>query len=181
MNKKNQILSAATKVFFEKGAAKATFGDIAKAAGISRPTLYTSFEDKNALLIETIYYTSEQMLAEVSARLITTKSITERLELFVQITILDPFELIQKSQDARDILSGHNEEGKEAIRKTLEARALYLADLLKPFAKSTSDDDLLAQARVFVLASAGLKNVAASKDDLAQSIEQLSLWLRMDL
>ena len=62
MTDKNHILNAAAKVFYEQGATKAKFGDIAKQAGISRPTLYAAFEDKNAIMITTIYHVSEQCL-----------------------------------------------------------------------------------------------------------------------
>ena len=56
MIKKIQILNAAAKVFYQQGASKAKFGDIAKEAGISRPTLYTFFKDKNAITIAAAKY-----------------------------------------------------------------------------------------------------------------------------
>ena len=69
MTKKTQILNAAAKVFYQHGGAKAKFSDIAKEAGISRPTLYSVFEDKNAIMIATIYHVSELLLETISRKL----------------------------------------------------------------------------------------------------------------
>jgi AcrR family transcriptional regulator len=44
-----RILDAAGDVFAERGVARASIGDIARAAGCSRPTVYRYFEDREAL------------------------------------------------------------------------------------------------------------------------------------
>jgi AcrR family transcriptional regulator len=45
------ILNAATEVFAQKGFARATTRDVAKAAGIAEGTIYNYFENKTALLL----------------------------------------------------------------------------------------------------------------------------------
>jgi AcrR family transcriptional regulator len=47
--KRRQILDGATKVFLEKGFDAASMGEIARAAGVSKGTLYVYFDDKQAL------------------------------------------------------------------------------------------------------------------------------------
>ncbi|WP_247658581.1 TetR/AcrR family transcriptional regulator [Aquabacter sp. L1I39] len=44
--KRRQILNGARQVFFERGFDAASMGDIARAAGVSKGTLYVYFEDK---------------------------------------------------------------------------------------------------------------------------------------
>ncbi len=44
--KRRQILAGAREVFFERGFDAASMGDIARAAGVSKGTLYVYFEDK---------------------------------------------------------------------------------------------------------------------------------------
>lgn len=44
--KRRQILDGARQVFFERGFDAASMGDIARAAGVSKGTLYVYFEDK---------------------------------------------------------------------------------------------------------------------------------------
>lgn len=47
--KRNQILAGARQVFFERGFDAASMGDIARAAGVSKGTLYVYFENKEDL------------------------------------------------------------------------------------------------------------------------------------
>lgn len=47
--KRDQILAGARKVFMARGFAAASMGEIAKAAEVSKGTLYVYFENKNAL------------------------------------------------------------------------------------------------------------------------------------
>jgi AcrR family transcriptional regulator len=48
-DKRRQILNGATAVFMEKGFDAASMGEIARAAGVSKGTLYVYFDDKQAL------------------------------------------------------------------------------------------------------------------------------------
>src|SRR5262244_4384134 len=45
----SEILAAARQVFLERGYARATMDDVARAAEFSKPTLYQYFENKDAL------------------------------------------------------------------------------------------------------------------------------------
>ncbi len=49
--RRNQILDAATRVFADKGFARATIRDVATTAGIADGTIYNYFENKTALLL----------------------------------------------------------------------------------------------------------------------------------
>ena len=178
MTRKMQILNAAAKVFYQHGGAKAKFGDIAKEAGISRPTLYAAFEDKNAIMIATIHHVSEQLLDVIRGQIADKITAAERLILFNQIAIIEPYKLIQQSEDAADILSGHNDDGRKAIRQTLEQRSLFLYEILKPFAgDDLSEGELTAHCRTFVLASSGLKSTVSGDDELQNCLAVLSGWL----
>ena len=178
MTKKSHILNAAAKVFYQKGATRAKFGDIAKEAGISRPTLYAAFEDKNAIMIATIHHVSEQLLETIRGQIADKVTAEDRLSLFTNIAIIQPYRLIQQSEDAADILSGHNDDGRKAIRETLEQRSLCLFEILKPFAREDfSEDTLVAHCRTFVLSGSGLKSTVSSDDELQNCLTVLSGWL----
>ena len=177
MTDKNHILNAAAKVFYEQGATKAKFGDIAKQAGISRPTLYAAFEDKNAIMIATIYHVSEQLLEVIKSQLTEKVTAADRLFLFTEIAIVEPYKLIQKSEDAADILSGHNEDGKRAIRETLELRSIFLKEILTPFLNNdVSETEFLDRCRTFVLSGSGLKNTVSDDKELRTCLSLLSDW-----
>ena len=178
MTKKTQILNAAAKVFYQHGGAKAKFSDIAKEAGISRPTLYSVFEDKNAIMIATIYHVSELLLETIRGQIADKVTAEDRLKLFANVAIIEPYKLIQQSEDAADILSGHNDDGRKAIRETLEQRSLFLYEILKPFASEEFREVVLVeQCRTFVLSSSGLKSTVSNSDELQDCLTVLSGWL----
>lgn len=52
--KRRQILEGARRVFLDKGFDGASMNDIARAAGVSKGTLYVYFEDKERLFVELI-------------------------------------------------------------------------------------------------------------------------------
>ena len=178
MSKRTHILEKAARLFYERGARKTSFGEIAKEAGISRPTLYTIFEDKNAVMIATIHHVSERALDAIRGQLADKVTAQDRLSLFTDLTILAPYEMILQSEDAADILSGHNDEGKKTIRETLEIRSHFLKEILTPFAPhELTEEQLLHDCRTFVLSGTGLKNAVASYDELQICLQVLSNWL----
>ena len=76
------------------------------------------------------------------------------------------------------ILSGHNGTGKKAIRHRLEQRAVFLKDILIPFAgEDISRTTLTEYKRTFVLSGSGLKNTLADEDELRQNQDVLEEWL----
>ena len=60
---KEQIINTAFDLFSQYGIKSVSMDDVAKAAGISKRTLYESFEDKETLLIEGIDHNSESFNA----------------------------------------------------------------------------------------------------------------------
>ncbi len=58
--KKQEIYKSATQVFFEKGYSSTTLGDIAKASGVGRSTIYQYFKNKEEIFHGvSIYFFSE--------------------------------------------------------------------------------------------------------------------------
>ncbi|WP_019925262.1 TetR/AcrR family transcriptional regulator [Nocardia sp. BMG111209] len=58
---RGQILEAAQATFQHFGLAKTTMDDIAKAAGVSRPTIYRYFRDRDTLIAELIRLRSRKL------------------------------------------------------------------------------------------------------------------------
>lgn len=57
-----RIAEAARNCFYEKGVEDTSLGDIARAAGIRRPTVYLHFSNKNAILGELLSQNLSQVL-----------------------------------------------------------------------------------------------------------------------
>lgn len=62
-----QILDAAARLFAERGLESVAFGDIARAAGISRPLIYFHFKDRDELFLETVLRSHQQLHARFVA------------------------------------------------------------------------------------------------------------------
>ena len=70
-DKRRQILDGAREVFLASGFDGASMGAIAKAAGVSKGTLYVYFESKESLF-EALTIEEKRSLAETSAGSTTT-------------------------------------------------------------------------------------------------------------
>ena len=171
MNKRERILNAALTVFMAKGGHKTTFGDIAKAAGISRPTLYAAFDDKDALLVAVIDHASSAMIVAAREAMIAAPTLADKLALFNDIMIMAPFQQIQQSEDAADILSGHNDAAKAAIMDATDKRALFLVEILTPYANGVDATVIHELAVTYTKAVSGLKNAVRSAQELQEALD----------
>lgn len=105
-NMRPKIIEAATDCFARFGIKKTTIDDISKAAGVSRPTFYRFFENKQDLLLS-IAIEEIQRLVGKSIR--HREKIKDIDQLFVE-TILDMILECQKSDVVQFLLSPENED-----------------------------------------------------------------------
>ncbi|MFI6310264.1 TetR/AcrR family transcriptional regulator [Nocardia fusca] len=61
---RGQILDAAQSTFLRFGVAKTTMDDVAKAAGVSRPTIYRYFRDRDTLIAELIRMRARKLFVQ---------------------------------------------------------------------------------------------------------------------
>lgn len=61
-----RILDAAESLFHERGVARVTVEDVARAAGCSRATVYRYFEDRTALRVAFVHRHTRRLSAEVA-------------------------------------------------------------------------------------------------------------------
>ncbi|MFB4373722.1 helix-turn-helix domain-containing protein [Agrobacterium sp. CR_3] len=77
--REEQILRAAESVFVRYGFARTTMGDIAKAAGMSRPALYIQFQDKEAIFSRVIENMDAQALTKIRTAIARIGPLDEKL------------------------------------------------------------------------------------------------------
>lgn len=80
----DRILDAAGDCFLDKGVTGASIGDIARAAGCSRPTVYRYFEDKDALRIAFIHREARRLGARLASEVKHVQEPADRLVTVVQ-------------------------------------------------------------------------------------------------
>ena len=76
---RQQILSAAERVFMRYGVPKTTMDDIGKEAGVSRPTVYRYFGDRDALLGALIERRSRMLFARAREFIISHETFADQL------------------------------------------------------------------------------------------------------
>lgn len=76
---RGQILDAAEAAFLRYGVPKSTMDDIAKEAGVSRPTLYRYFRDRDALVTALIEVRSRRLFDETREFLRRYETVADQL------------------------------------------------------------------------------------------------------
>src|SRR5215472_11853539 len=87
-SKRRQILDGARKVFMDLGFDGASMGEIARAAGVSKGTLYVYFADKNQLfgaIVETEIVDYSKELYNFYAERPVTETLAEFGRAYIQI------------------------------------------------------------------------------------------------
>ncbi|WP_227984439.1 TetR/AcrR family transcriptional regulator [Nocardia spumae] len=82
-----RILDAAAALFAERGVAATQMGDIAKAAGCSRATLYRYFDSRQAVQLAYVHREARRVGATVAARIASIGDPGERVVAGVQASL----------------------------------------------------------------------------------------------
>jgi AcrR family transcriptional regulator len=107
--KEAAILDAAETLFGAKGFQKTTIGDVASAAGVSRPLIYRAFTDKETLLaavVERVYKEWNDLLVAEAARATPSTGHTVRLIFLACLDFARQPRVRLLSQDARLAIAG---------------------------------------------------------------------------
>ncbi len=165
LSKRERVLAAGARVFLRFGFARTTMGDIAQAAGISRPALYLVFCGKEAVFEAVVAQWIEDSLARIAAGLAARATLGEKLRFACEIWCVEGLERALANPEVRDM------SGLPAVRQSYARFAACLADILREdVARSglgVSADDL---ARVIVSAMQGLKQSVRSGEEMRRLI-----------
>ncbi len=81
---RTRILHEATRLFAERGYGATSVREVVQAAGVTKPTLYYHFANKEALFLETVHLHLERLNGLVEEALASPGSVRARLERFVE-------------------------------------------------------------------------------------------------
>jgi AcrR family transcriptional regulator len=85
----NLILVAAQRIFTEKGYMNARLEDIAAAAGFSKPTLYSYYEDKEAIFLSLAIREFQKVIEKINTVIRSKDSFLEALESVLRIILVN--------------------------------------------------------------------------------------------
>ncbi|MBC7282841.1 TetR/AcrR family transcriptional regulator [Hoeflea sp.] len=142
-----QILEAAIAQFSRYGVRKATMGDIAAGAGISRQTLYARYANKAEIIDAAMRLITEKVVGQVSEAWLEAGSISEKLDIFLDYAIVRFFDQVKQMPDSIDLMTGSGDGGTSARHGAEQGKIDLLAGLFearrdKLTANGTSPRDL---------------------------------------
>jgi AcrR family transcriptional regulator len=175
-DKERRILEAAYGVFFRYGYARTTMGDLASAAGLSRPALYLVYPGKAEVFAAVVEWFIESTLAAMRDSLDEAWPLERKLLHVLEFAVAKPYDTVRSYPDAADLLS-LDHAAMPAIEASFVKMRELLAELLRDaVAASALGVDAAELARGLMGAMRGFKLVATDGDDLRRLIAlQVSL------
>jgi AcrR family transcriptional regulator len=163
--KRQRAIEAGERVFLRFGFARATMGDIARAAGMSRPALYLVFCSKEEVFEAVVAHWIEDSLARIAAGLASRSTLGEKLRFACEVWCVEGLERALANPDVRDM------SGLPAVRKSYARFEACLTGILREAAERSglgvTAGDL---ARVIVSAMQGFKQIAQSTEEMRHLI-----------
>jgi AcrR family transcriptional regulator len=173
--KKAKVLAAAQTVFFRYGYRRATMGDIASAAGLSRPALYLLFCNKEEIFEAVLRDFTTRTLVDIRAGLAAQPTAEAKLRFAFELWAVRPFGLLLASPDAQELIECGFEFAREVIDHATTAIEAELAAILAPLHAKAAAQTLAPDqiARILTRAVHGFKETAKSTEDLGAMIDGL--------
>lgn len=167
------ILKEAQKLILSYGYQKVTMTDIAKACRISRTTLYKSYPNKESIIIGLINEALEANIEATEKLLVAQGTFASKLEQFFDIWTIKPAASVIELATGRDILMNVATYAPEAVDNHYRIFESMLARLIRGEMKEQKDISPEDLARIFTLASKGMKASAEKIEELERMIAGL--------
>jgi AcrR family transcriptional regulator len=171
--RQTQIALASAPVFFAKGFAATTMGEVAKAAGLSRQGLYLAFADKAQVFDAIVRMLNDQLMAQIELGVWQFATVPERISYACENWLAVTHQLTLAAPAARDLDDLTVPVTREAYDRFVALIARLLEDVADTGASSEERHDL-ATILVFAIRgfnpiapdSATLRRMAAKQIDL---------------
>lgn len=183
---RDRILEVAAEQFATVGYGATRMMDVAKRAGIARPTLYLHFENKEALLLginsRVMEYSREQEKLLTGEGDGATKSCRERIESWLEAGLTDIWRLnalrVITNEDVQEVLKQIPEDTRAAM---IEISDILVGTIQEGIDSGEFRGDLNAEEVGFILGTVllGLQRNNVSKSPLlkVKSKEQIATML----
>jgi len=164
--KERRIIDAALRLFHRHGYRKVTMMDIAAESGMSRPSLYASFANKEAIFSALMLDHCRINAASADAAVAGMTDLRSRLETLFEIWILQPFASVAGSENGAELLANSTLYAPEAAATLYQRFEEQLLEALRPAMAESSGTDAGELAHFLMMAVRGLKATTATEDEL---------------
>ncbi len=173
--KRQTVIETAGLVFRRYGFERTTMGDIAEAAGMSRPALYLVFPTKLDIFNAMIEHNSETTMAAIRDEVAHHSTLKAKLIFACEKVVVRNFEFVRLYPDAQDMFTTEFP-SVEAAFDRFQGFVDRLIDA--PVQASALAFATAEVARTFVAAIRGFPELATDVEDLRRMVEiQCSLLL----
>ena len=170
--RKQQILKVSKELFLHHGFKKVTLSDIAGEVGVSRPTVYQVFPNKEEIYKALIEQWQKDAFQRIEEAVNSASTIETRLRAAIEIWVIEPYQLIHSSSRAADFVDSTFDFAKpvmDAGYARFEGIVRGIFDDGEFQSKLNSED----AAHLMVVAMRGFKSEARDLKDLRQLIGSL--------
>ena len=169
------VITAATRIFLRYGYQRVTMRDLAEAARMSRPALYLVFPSKEEIFTAVMARAFAAMLDEIRQGLGRFTAPKEKLMFAFEVWCVRPFEMIQASPDAKDLLQSSYEFAAEVTAQASASFEALLAEVLQPLIRKSAGMKLSPAQMAHILAAAapGFKESVQNAGQLRELISNL--------
>lgn len=163
-------MDAAFQMFLRHGYRKVGVGDIAEAAQMSRPSLYASFPNKEAIFSAMVRRQRDRCLAESGVRLRPGQDLATRLRHLFDIWVLEPTASVIGSENGIELLANCGDYAPQAQAEVYAQLEAQLKATLQPEVRAQAALSAADLAYILRLATTSLKASADNEADLRRLI-----------
>lgn len=185
--KRDQVLDAALDVFLRYGFKKATMGDIADKAAMSRPSLYLVFPNKEDIFRGVIARKMEEFWRDTEAKLSKSRDVREGLEAVLETWVAEPCEMIHTSPESDELMEfaySFAPDLRKQMLEMMEQQFLQAIRIGAPSKSSSAGESRLNDsvvARLIAVSTTEMKHSAADMAEvrklLAATVEIYTSYL----
>jgi AcrR family transcriptional regulator len=169
-SKHQRIIERATEVFCRYGFARTTMGDIAERCEISRPALYPSFPDKEAIFTAVVEQMDREKLASIRAELEQLEGLHAKLLHACMSWGCHGIDFAAAHPDAADLFDLRFPVVQQVYRNF---QSIIVGVVSKHVRAARLKSSAEQAARVLVFSMRGLRETAADRRDMQNLITSL--------
>jgi AcrR family transcriptional regulator len=173
--RRKKVLKVAMELFLHFGFRRTTIADIANEAGISRPTLYAMYPNKEAIFAAVLESYMEDLEARIDERFDPSDSWSNKVRLVLELAVVEPFSRYQGSSIKRELFSIEDPPVREMIEELTGAMERVYGRCFEGHEELLSrlDRTPLQLGRVVNAACHGMKERARDQADLEMMLDTM--------